>query len=75
MSGRSTTHAGAHDPVPTWTPRLGDLAYDSATDQVGVVVDTPGAEVQEYRLRPESGGAECEWAAAADGSTLTPAAS
>ncbi|MFJ8477679.1 hypothetical protein [Kitasatospora sp. NPDC094011] len=73
MSGRRTTHEDAHDPAPTWTPRLGDLAHDSSADRTGVVVEVPGDGVFSYHLRPERGGADPEWTAPADGSTLSPA--
>lgn len=73
MSGRRTAHEDAHDPAPPWTPRLGDLAHDSATGRTGVVVDVPGEGVYSYHLRPEGAGGEQEWTAPKDGSTLTPA--
>ncbi|MET8699152.1 hypothetical protein ABZW10_09815 [Kitasatospora sp. NPDC004723] len=74
MSGRRTAHEDAHDPVSPWTPRLGDLAHDTATGAVGVVVDVPGEGVYSYHLRPEDAGCEKEWTAPKDGSTLRPAA-
>jgi hypothetical protein len=64
------TRTTPHRPGPrTW------VISPTTVQPIRWVVDTPGEEVQEYRLRPEGGGAESEWAAAADGSTLTPAAS
>lgn len=57
-------------PARRWTPRLGDLALDSATDSVGVVVDIPTDGGFAYHLRPPGGGGE--WTAPADGSTLLP---
>lgn len=71
MSGRRINLADANDPAPTWTPRLGDLAQDSTTGRIGVVVDIPGEGVYSYHLRPPGGGEE--WAALRDGSTLSPA--
>lgn len=50
----------------------GDLAQDSTTDRIGVVVDVPGDGVYSYHLRPPGGGEE--WTAPRDGSTLCPAA-
>ncbi|MFG2905075.1 hypothetical protein ACGF13_08430 [Kitasatospora sp. NPDC048286] len=73
MSGRHAAHEQPRAPVPPWAPRLGDLAYDSATGRVGVVVDIPGEGVYSYHLRPEGAGGEQEWTAPKDGSTLRPA--
>ncbi|GAB2697316.1 hypothetical protein GCM10010442_13860 [Kitasatospora kifunensis] len=70
MSGRRINPADANAPASTWTPRLGDLARDSTTERVGVVVDVPGEGVYSYHLRPPGGGEE--WTAPRDGSTLHP---
>ncbi len=72
MSGGNATNQDASSAAPSWTPSLGDLAYDSATAQTGVVVDVPGENVYHYHLRPAGGCASDEWTAPADGSTLSP---
>lgn len=72
MSGRPAHRVDPEHPSPRWTPRLGDLALDSATGNVGVVVDIPGDGGFAYHLRPPGGGGE--WTASADGSTLRPVA-
>ncbi|WP_162824231.1 hypothetical protein [Peterkaempfera bronchialis] len=71
MSGRRGNPADANEPAPTWAARLGDLAQDTTTGVVGVVVDIPGEGVYSYHLRPPGGGKE--WTAPRDGSTLLPA--
>ncbi|MCC9312467.1 hypothetical protein LN042_36365 [Kitasatospora sp. RB6PN24] len=71
MSGRRISPRDANEPATPWTPRLGDLAYDTATLTVGVIVDVPGEGVYSYHLRPPEGGEE--WTAHRDASSLRPA--
>ncbi|UGQ14691.1 hypothetical protein LO772_14560 [Yinghuangia sp. ASG 101] len=49
---------------PVWVPNRGDLAHDTATGRIGVVVATPedaGGDI--HHLRPEGGGTD--WTARA----------
>ncbi|MFE5709658.1 hypothetical protein ACFQ7J_02345 [Streptomyces sp. NPDC056501] len=76
MTGRRTPHLPSHGPelrtATPFTPRLGDLAADTAHGgRVGVVVNLPGEDsATTYHLRPPGGGPT--WSAPADGSTLFP---
>ncbi|GAA0476485.1 hypothetical protein Aca07nite_87040 [Actinoplanes capillaceus] len=72
MSGGSEIQQDAGSAASSWTPSLGDLAYDSAAAKTGVVVDVPGEGVYHFHLRPEGGCTGDEWTAPADGSTLSP---
>ncbi|MGW1173714.1 hypothetical protein ACWD4P_08320 [Kitasatospora sp. NPDC002543] len=74
MSRRHAAHEEPRYPEPPWAPRLGDLAHDTATGRVCVVVGIPGEDAYSYHLRPEGSGGEQEWTAPKDGSPLRPAA-